>query len=215
MIRCDNLTLGYDDAVIANVNLRVKPGEAIAILGPSGGGKSTLLKALAGLLPPLSGTLETGCDEAGDIGYVPQRLGLVRHATALQNVLQGGLHETPAWRSFLGIPDPALVARAKAALAEVGLEAHAGAKVRNLSGGQQRRVATARTILQEPKLFLADEFLGELDHDSVNVVAEAVGRLRARTKMTLILVEHHMDHALLLADRVFQVKGGQLTEVAL
>ncbi|MGB1697866.1 MAG: ATP-binding cassette domain-containing protein [Thermoplasmatota archaeon] len=213
MIRCENLTLGYDDAIIESVNLRVKPGEAIAILGPSGGGKSTLLKALAGLLPPLGGQLETDCHEPGDIGYVPQRLGLVRHATALQNVLQGGLHETPPWRSFFGIPDPALVARATAALAEVGLEAHAHAKVRNLSGGQQRRVATARTILQEPKLFLADEFLGELDHDSVNVVAGAVSRLRTRTKMTLVLVEHHMDHALLLADRVFQVKGGKLQEI--
>lgn len=213
MIRCDGLSLGYEDPVITDVNLRIQPGEAIAILGPSGGGKSTLLKAMAGLLPPLAGTCNTDCPNPGEIGYVPQRLGLVRHATALENVLQGALHEAKWWQSLLKRPDPELVARAREALTAVGLADHENSLVRQLSGGQQRRVATARTLLQEPKLFLADEFLGELDHDTVNVVAKAVADLRERTGMTLVLVEHHMDHALLLADRVFQVKGGQMTEV--
>lgn len=214
MIICKDLTLGYDEPILTGVNFSVKQGEAIAILGPSGGGKSTLLKAIAGLLEPMAGHLAVH-SSVGDVGYVPQRLGLVRHASAIDNVLQGALHETPWWRSLLRRPDPELLARAKAALETVGLAGLENQLVHQLSGGQQRRVATARTLLQEPKLFLADEFLGELDHDTVEVVAKAVSDLRKRTGMTLVLIEHHMDHAMLLADRVFQVKGGEVTEINL
>ncbi len=215
-----DVNLGYPDHpdIVRGASLDVRQGETIAILGPSGGGKTTLLKALAGLLTPRRGTLQVlGCPAGqppppGSVGYVPQRLGLVRHATVLQNALQGALHETPRWRSLMGRPDPAALERAQAALTALGLDGLQDQVVHRLSGGQQRRVATARALVQRPQLLLADEFLGELDPATVNTVLDAVDRLQGETGMAMVLVEHQLDQAMRVADRIFQLKAGLLTE---
>ncbi len=218
--RLHDVCLGYPDHpdIVRSASLDVHPGETIAILGPSGGGKTTLLKALAGLIRPRRGDLEVlgykapACPPRGSVGYVPQRLGLVRHATVLQNALQGALHETPWWRSLAGRPDPDVLDRAQAALAGLGLEELQHQVVHRLSGGQQRRVATARALVQHPQLLLADEFLGELDPATVTTVLEQVVALQKRSNMAVVLVEHQLDQAMRVASRIFQLKAGVLTE---
>lgn len=216
-----DLRLGYgrNPDTIAGVSLDLAEGETVAILGPSGGGKSTLLKAVAGLLAPRAGGLEVvgahwpAKPPRGSVGYVPQRLGLVRHTSVLDNVLHGGLHVTPWGQSLLHRTPPEIEERAEAALAQLGLTEKRHAVIHELSGGQQRRVAVARALVQRPRLLLADEFLGELDPTTTEVVAGAVKGLQRETGMGLLIVEHHLDQAMRLADRVYRLKGGRLQEL--
>ena len=84
--------------------------------------------------------------------------------------------------------------------------------VRRLSGGQQRRVATARTLAQRPKLILADEFLSELDDENISIVLEAVREYMIESKAAMILVEHNIKRAFEMSDRLFQVKDGKLVD---
>jgi phosphonate transport system ATP-binding protein len=216
-----NLRLGYgrEPDIIAGVNLSLEAGQTVAILGPSGGGKSTLLKAAAGLLAPRKGGLEIvdatwpDLPVRGSVGYVPQRLGLVRHTSVLDNVLHGGLHLTGFGQSLLHRTPREVEERSLDALEQLGLAEKRDSVIHELSGGQQRRVAVARAIVQRPKLLLADEFLSELDPGTIDIVATAVKRLQAETGMGMLIVEHQLEQALRLADRVYRLKGGQLLEL--
>lgn len=218
LLRLTGLRLGYgrEPDVIAGTDLELGEGETAAIVGPSGGGKSTILKAVAGLVAPRAGTLEVvgavwpDRPARGDVGYVPQRLGLVRHTSVRDNIEHGGLHLTPIGHSLLHRTPPEIGERAERALAQLGLTDKAETPIHELSGGQQRRVAVARALVQRPRLLLADEFLGELDPATMDAVAGAVKGLQRETGMALLIVEHHLDQALRLADRIYRLKGGQL-----
>ena len=89
VLELKNLSVGYDEPLISNINLEVFPGEVITILGPSGIGKTTLVRTIAGLIRPLSGSFDLNVERRGGLGYIPQRLGLVRHATVAHNVSLG------------------------------------------------------------------------------------------------------------------------------
>ena len=89
VLELKNLSVGYDEPLVSNINLEVFPGEVITILGPSGIGKTTLIRTIAGLIRPLSGSFELNVEKRGGLGYIPQRLGLVRHATVAHNVSLG------------------------------------------------------------------------------------------------------------------------------
>lgn len=218
LLHAAGLRLGYRRGpdVVAHADLDLAEGETVAILGPSGGGKTTLLKAIAGLVPPRSGTLEVvgarwpAAPVRGTVGYIPQRLGLVRHTSVLDNIVHGGLHETPLGHSLLHRTPSRLMERSRDALARLGLADKEDTPVHALSGGQQRRVAIARALVQRPRLLLADEFLGELDPANMEAVINAVKGLQRETGMGLVLVEHHLEQAMRLADRVYRLKAGQL-----
>ena len=98
------------------------------------------------------------------------------------------------------------------ALRELGIEDKASEPVRRLSGGQQRRVATARTLAQRPQLMLADEFLGELDQTNVDTVLEAVKKL-VNKGTSVIMVEHHEDNAQIFATRIWELKGKRFIDM--
>lgn len=209
---------GRDQDVLRGVNLQVPRGATVAILGPSGGGKSTILKAIAGLMP-VRGRMEIldhpypHRPPAGSVGYVPQRLGLTRHTSVLDNVVHGGLHETKWWQSLIHRAPDFLVERSRNAIKSVGLADKEATPIHRLSGGQQRRVAVARTLVQRPQLLLADEFLGELDPTTTDLVWHAVQQLQKETGMTSIFVEHQLDKARRFADAVYHLQDGILSEV--
>lgn len=215
-LRLDGLAVGYHSDLIRDVDLELGVGEAIAIMGPSGGGKSTLLKTIAGLVPPRGGKMEVlghpdpDRPPKGTLGYVPQRLGLVRHTSVLDNVHHGALHLATRWQNLLHRAPPGATERSWDALRAVGLEEKADEPIHQLSGGQQRRVAVARTLVQRPRLLLADEFLGELDAANAEIVAGAVRRLQEEDGTAVVMVEHRLDQAERVADRVFRVEGGRM-----
>ncbi len=216
-----DVEVGYSghSALAKGINLQLMPGESVAVMGSSGCGKSTLLKTVAGLVPLHGGRMEVlgthhpARPGKGELGYVPQRLGLVRHDTVLDNVRHGALHEASWWQSLLHrIPESA-TERAWKALESVGLADRAHDPILRLSGGQQRRVAVARTLVQRPKLLLADEFLGELDTHTASTVAKAVRQLQRESGTAVLMVEHQLDQARTVADRIFTIVNHQWTEV--
>ena len=214
ILSVENLSVGYDDFLVANINLELKCGEIIAIAGPSGIGKTTILRTIAGLVKPLGGTIDCNAPRRGGIGYIPQKLGLIRHTSVYHNVDLGARSGTPFWvepLTWFKRRDT----RVTDAVNRMGLIEKIDEPVRRLSGGQQRRVATARTLAQKPKLILADEFLSELDDENISIVLEAVREYMSESKSAMILVEHNIKRASELSDRLFQVKDGKLVEYKL
>ena len=207
-----NLSVGYDDPLISDINMKIGQGETIAILGPSGIGKTTLLRTIAGLIRPLEGEVIHDFPNRSGIGYIPQRLGLIRHSSVRSNVAIGARTRKPKWHPALFPLGSELNADIDSALAELSIEEFASNPVRILSGGQQRRVAIARALVQKPKLILADEFLGELDKENVDSIIQATKKLISETGSTLIMVEHDESRAYQIADRIWRIKDGKIVE---
>ncbi|WP_441247655.1 ABC transporter ATP-binding protein [Kitasatospora sp. McL0602] len=181
--------------VLAGVDLRLRQGEFLALLGRSGSGKSTLLRAMAGLDPDFRGQL-----------LVPGRRSVVFQDPRLQ-----------PWKRVLdnvvlGLPGPRPAARARglAALAEVGLRAHAEDWPVTLSGGEAQRVALARALVREPELLLLDEPFGALDALTRIRMHALLRELCRRHRPAVLLVTHDVDEAVLLADRVVVLTDGRL-----
>ncbi|MDC0556619.1 ATP-binding cassette domain-containing protein [Candidatus Poseidoniaceae archaeon] len=207
-----DLSVGYNQPLISNINKKIMPGESIAILGPSGIGKTTLLRTIAGLIRPLSGTISHDYPDRSGIGYIPQRLGLVRHSTVRSNISIGARSRCSKWYPALFPLPSELKNDVDSAMESLNIMDLADEPVRILSGGQQRRVAIARTLIQKPRIILADEFLGELDKDNVKSIIEATRKVVDDIGATLIMVEHHEERAIEMADRIWRIKGNQLIE---
>jgi len=218
IVRLKDVTIGYelDNPLVTISDLQVFPGEIVAIAGPSGVGKTTLLRTITGLLQPISGEIQV-CDEIypsklnrGDIGYIPQKLGLIRHASVWHNVMLGAnAGHKSAWNIF---PSSEARISASSSISDMGLEDKTNEPIRRLSGGQQRRVATARTLAQCPKIIMADEFLSELDEDNIQIVVESVIDYVKESGAAMILVEHNTERAIQLSNRIFRLIEGELVQ---
>ena len=187
------------------------PGEVVSIIGASGIGKTTLLRTIAGLVAPLEGKVNLNVKKRGGLGYIPQKLGLVHHASVIHNVGLGAragtsFREEPM--TWVGRRNE----RVEIAIEQMGLTEKRNEPVRRLSGGQQKRVATARTLAQRPQILLADEFLSELDEDNIQIVVESVIDYVKESGAAMILVEHNTERAIQLSDRIFRLVEGELVE---
>ncbi|MFD2756917.1 ABC transporter ATP-binding protein [Gulosibacter faecalis] len=203
--------------ILRGVDLRVLPGERVAVLGRSGAGKTTLLNLLGLIDQPTSGSVVFRGQDAARlsanrlarlrgraVGFVFQQFNLLENRTALENVMMPLLYGAPAqfWRRRQ---------LALAALSKVGLADRADQLPRQLSGGEQQRVAIARAIVREPAVVLADEPTGALDvgtgHDIMGVLAS----LSESTGAALITITHDLQVAA-LAERIFVLQDGLLHE---
>lgn len=184
-----------DRPVLSGLDLTIEPGEFVALLGRSGSGKSTLLRALAGLDQDAHGS--------GDI-EVPEQVSVVFQDSRLlpwQRVLRN---------VTLGLEGPGVKARGREALEEVGLAGRERAWPRELSGGEQQRVALARSLVREPELLLADEPFGALDALTRIKMHGLLRALHERHKPAVLLVTHDVDEAIVLADRVLVLNAGHV-----
>ena len=209
LLTLDGLVIGYDAPLTGPITLDVGKGEVVAILGPSGIGKTTLLRTIAGLVMPLGGSSRQRVDKKGGLGYIPQNLGLARHATVAHNVSLGAGVRLKWSLSMYADRRK----RTLEALKKVGMGHKATEPVRRLSGGQKRRVATARTLAQRPQLMLADEFLSELDDRNASAVMDAVSPLLDEGS-SLIMVEHNAWYAVKYATRVWHMEDGKFSDLS-
>lgn len=212
--------LGGTD-VLAGIDLEVRRGEVVVIVGGSGSGKSTFLRGLNYLTPFTRGDVEIaghhlrpGMDERVDaaalravrtqVGMVFQSFHLFPHLSVLDNV-------TEAPRRVLRLPAESARGRAVPLLERVGLNGHLNAFPHTLSGGQQQRVAIARALAMEPIVLLLDEPTSALDPRLVGEVLEVVTDLAAGGQ-TMMIVTHEMSFARRVAHRIVVLDGGQIVE---
>lgn len=188
--------------VLRGVNLAVKPGEKVAIIGRSGAGKSTLLNILGGLEKPTSGTVA----RPRNIGFVFQSYHLMPELTVLENVLLPTMAKRFQGKALL--PGASRL-KAETLVAKVGLEGRMHHLPAELSGGEMQRVALARALVTEPELVLADEPTGNLDALTGAEILKILSDLSAGRSVALVMVTHSPEAAA-ICDRVLTLSDGVL-----
>ena len=220
-LRLDRLSKRFGGIVVSDdVTLDIAVGELHAIIGPNGAGKTTLINQISGLLPSDGGRI---LFEGRDITALPAHaraaLGLARSFqitsvlpgfSALQNVaLAAQAHDGSSFRFFGRADDEeTLNARARAALAEVGLNERAGEPAGRLSHGEKRALEIAIALAMQPKLLLLDEPMAGTGHDETAMLAAMLRRLKGR--FPILLIEHDMNVVFSLADRVSVMVYGRI-----
>ena len=214
IIRIENLEKRFgDNIILENVNAEIEKGEIISIIGPSGTGKSTLLRAMNFLDPPTGGEVyfdgvQIGKKNVNEIrrkmGMVFQNFGLFSHMDVTGNLCAGPM-------KLLGLSRPQAEARAAELLKTVGLTERAHHFPSQLSGGQRQRVAIARCLAMEPEVILFDEPTSALDPTMVGEVM-AVIRSLSKTGLTIVIVTHEMSFAREVSSRVFYMDEGGIYE---
>ena len=207
--------------IFKDVSFGLSRGEAVAIVGANGTGKSTLLRCLMGLIPADAGTIDvlgTDVRNAGgaglramraQMGLVSQKHNLVPRLSVLSNVVQGLLGQRPGIRHWSQSFAPAASREAAlTALEKVGLAHLANRRADRLSGGQSQRVAIARALIGQPKILIADEPTASLDPAAGEDVMELFFDLARQEGVTVIFISHNIDHALQYGDRVLGLADG-------
>lgn len=207
IIEAENLFFSYaDEGILKNVSLTISKGEFIGIIGPNGGGKTTFLKLLMGLLKPSSGKLTidglTPKAARTKISYVPQVLRVDRQfpISVLELVLGGKISTTPWWRSFSEKDKQ----DALEVIDKVGLLEFKDRAFGTLSGGQAQRALIARAMVSKPEILLLDEPTASVDSQAEAEIYELLKDLK--TKCTILMVTHDLKAIITDVDRVFCIQ---------
>jgi polar amino acid transport system ATP-binding protein len=203
-------------SILKNINLHISEGEVIVICGPSGGGKSTLIRTINALEPIQQGEIIVDSFSLTDpktdlstlraeIGMVFQLFNLYPHKTALQNIMLAPM-------KVRGLNKKKARDRAVKLMDRVGLAGKYDSYPIQLSGGEQQRVAIARSLAMKPKIMLFDEPTSALDPELINEVLDVMTSL-TKEGMTMIIVTHEMGFAQKVADRVVFIDKGEIIEI--
>ncbi|MER3407637.1 MAG: ABC transporter ATP-binding protein [Nitrososphaera sp.] len=214
-----NVTKTFDSAAgrvaaLRGINLSIRRGEFVSIVGPSGSGKSTLLNIIGALDRPTSGSVyingidifalpdsEMATMRNHLIGFIFQSYNLINRTTVLKNVALPGI--------LSGMPEAERSRRALKLLEVLGIADKAGFKPTNLSGGQQQRVAIARSLMNDPAIILADEPTGNLDTKTGNEVFGLLKMLSSKFRRTVVMVTHNPELAD-ATDRAIYIRDGKV-----
>lgn len=198
IIELKNVSFAYSkELVLENITLSIHKGDYIGIVGPNGGGKSTLLKLMLGVLKPQKGTIKlfdteiAGFRDWYKIGYVPQKTHVETNfpATVKEVVAMGRFAKKGLFR-FLNSGDNKKITEA---LKEVGMEEYKNTQINDLSGGQQQRVLIARALVSEPEIIFLDEPTAGVDVKTQKQFYALLRKLNRELNLTLILVSHEID----------------------
>jgi len=210
MVAINKVTMSFGDfTAVRDVDIQVGNGEFVAIVGPTGCGKSTVLNAVAGLLTPASGGISIdgtpvkGVQES--VGYLFQQDALLPWKTALQNVELG--------LRFRGVAAREREEKARAWLAKVGLSGFEHRYPHQLSGGQRKRVQMAQALIVEPKVILMDEPFSALDIHTRHLMQNELLRLWQEDRRSVVLITHDLEEAIALGDRVVVLSAGPASRV--
>ncbi|HEY1997095.1 phosphonate ABC transporter ATP-binding protein [Paraburkholderia sp.] len=227
-IRIERLSKTFSNGrkALDEIDLRVAPGEMVALIGASGSGKSTLLRHIAGFAvsdaqPSQIEILGRPIQQNGrlvrevrrirrDIGFVFQQFNLVNRLSVESNVLIGALARLPLWRRLTGRFPASERALSLAALGEVGIAEHARERAANLSGGQQQRAALARALVQRARIVLADEPIASLDPESSRRVMDMLRTLNRDHGLTVLVSLHQVDIAMQYCPRTVALRRGKV-----
>jgi thiamine transport system ATP-binding protein len=213
MLEITDLTVTYDGfTAVGGVDLDVADGEIVCILGPSGSGKSSLLRAVAGLDPDARGRVAWDGEDLARVPPHRRGFGLMfqDHALFPHRDVQGNV---AFGLRMQRLPRAEIDTRTTAALGLVGLTGFERRRIRELSGGEQQRVALARALAAEPRLLMLDEPLGALDRALRERLVAELRALFVRLEMTTLFVTHDHDEAFALADRLVVMQHGHIEQV--
>lgn len=206
---------------LKGVTLSIEKGEFVVIVGLSGAGKSTMLRAVNGLVPVAGSVVVDGREVVGasrselrsirsDVGMIFQTFNLVNRSTVINNALMGRLAQVPRWRSFLGLwpaDDKEIALRS---LERVDIVEKAYVRASDLSGGQQQRVGIARALAQEPNIILADEPVASLDPVTSHLVMRDLQRINEDLGITTLINLHFLDLARQYGKRLIGLNDGRV-----
>lgn len=207
MLRVAGLSLAYDETtpVLEDASLAIDAGRFVSLVGPSGSGKSSLLRAVMGLQRPLSGRIETDLSTR-EIGILFQDDALLPWRSAAENVALG--------LRLRGESRASAIAQAESWLARLGLGGLGDRYPRALSGGQRKRVALAQVLALKPRLLLMDEPFASLDAITRARVTQDLLALVESERMTVLLVTHDLEEALALSDVVYLLSHGPRARIS-
>ncbi len=213
---------GRRQVALGGIDLKVQRGEKVALIGPSGAGKTTLFRLLNLTLRPTSGGIWMDGGEVVNlhgkqlrearckIGTVYQQHNLVPRLKVIHNVLSGRLGQWSTVRSLLSLARPAEVDAAYQALKQVGIQEKIFSRTDELSGGQQQRVAIARVLMQDPEVILADEPVSSVDPSLATTIVKLLVDISESMRKTLLVNLHSVDLALEFFPRIVGIRNGTM-----
>jgi len=220
----DNLVKEYVSGkpVLKGISLEITGRTTVGIIGPSGTGKSTLLRCINRLIEPTDGTITVSGQDITSlsgrdlrlarhsIGMVFQEFNLVERLTVIENVLCGRLGFTPVWRAWLRKYPQADIDRAFQLISLVGLEEFATVRADELSGGQRQRVGIARAVMQNPDIIMADEPTSSLDPKTSVEIMELLNNFSSKQNIPVLINIHDVNLAKRFTDRIIGMANGHI-----
>jgi len=223
ILEIENLTKRYKDVLaLSDVNLKVRAGEFVSVIGRSGAGKSTLLRCVNRLVEANSGSIRFDGTEVRSvkkrnlrkirthIGMIFQHFNLVPRQTVIENILHGRLGYKSTFQGVLGLYTSAEKTKAYEVLVRLGLEDQLHKRCDQLSGGQKQRVGIARALVQEPRLILCDEPIASLDPGSAKTIMDHLRRISRELNITVLMNLHQVDVAIKYSDRIVGIREGRV-----
>lgn len=219
MIKIRQLKIAFGDKLVLNdLDLDVYEGETLAVIGPSGTGKSTVIKVLTGLLPPTSGSVvidgqETSGYSEEEWDVLRRRMGVVFQYSALFDFLSVGENVAFGLRRYFKLSEEEIQERVAQLLDLVGMPDTQKMLPSELSGGMKKRVALSRALAMEPRIVLYDEPTSGLDPVMTMTISRLIRKTQKQLGLTSVLVTHDMESAFFAADRIAMLDKGKIVQI--